>query len=516
MRSRRVVLRLAPYVLTVGLLGSTLAWQGSPARWFGSDAATAPKVVVANYDVPATEAGSAPAPAATDPAPAPAAPAPAAAPTRSPDGGYVIAELPQQTVTPFSLVGVTWASGMPQTAEIEVQWHGKAGWSAWTDLHQDLVPAEDGPGRPGTEPQWVDWADGIAVRVTSAAPATPVDLQVAAVTGSQASDIAPMAATQPGIIMRAQWGARAPGNCADPQYGPSTQGAVIHHTAGKNSYTAAESAGIVRAIQAYHMDSRNWCDIGYNFLVDRYGQIFEGRGGGIDRPVRAAHSGNAAVNEQTTGVSLMGTFSNEDATPEMKAATTQLVAWKFAISGIPAKGQVAIGGKVLERISGHRDVLSTDCPGQFVYNWIQAPGGLRDQVEQILASGPPAAAPPPAAQPAPPPAPTPVVQTVAPAPPPPPPAPPAPLTIPTGLKAAKRAPNSLKFVWNGVPGARYEVRVSRLKSMAYPKVQGSTDTDERLKVKARNQTYYAQVRALRPGGSEKTGWSPVIKTSTKA
>ena len=517
MRSRRPTLRLAPYIVTFGLLGSALAWQGAPAL-FGEDAGTAREVVVANYGVPAVEGGDpTTSPSPVEPSPATPDPAPTGTPSQEPapesqaasEGGYVIAELPQQTVAPFSLVGVTWASGMPATAEIEVQWHGSGGWSAWTHLHQDLVPVDDGPGRPGTEPQWVDWADGIAVRVTNPTPATPVDLKVAAVTGSKATDIAPMAATQPGIILRSQWGARAAGSCASPQYGPSTQGAVIHHTAGKNSYTAAESPGIVRSIQAYHMSARDWCDIGYNFLVDRYGQIFEGRGGGIDRPVRGAHAGNATVNENSVGVSLMGTFTSEDATPEMKNAVAQLVAWRFAIAGIPAKGVVDAGGKQYNRISGHRDVVSTACPGELVYNWIGAPGGLRDQVEGILASSPP---PAPAAQPpAPPPAepaPAPVIQTQAPAPPP-------AVTTPTGLEVTKRYVRKLKLEWDSVPGAKkYQIRVSRERSMSYPKVEDSIDTDQKVKLRASGQRYYVQVRAVRPDGS-KTSWSDKVKTSTK-
>jgi hypothetical protein len=491
-----------------------LVWQGTPA-WFGNDAGIAPKVVVANYGVPTTEATQAE--ATPSPESADGVPEPAAEPAPADDGGYVIAELPQQTVEPFSLVGVTWASGMPATAEIQVQWHGSGGWSDWTDLHQDLVPVDDGPGRPGTEPQRVDWADGIAVRVTNAEPATPVDLQVAAVTGSDTSEIAPMAATQPAIILRDQWGARAASSCADPQYGPSTQGAVIHHTVNKNTYTAAESTGIVRSIQAYHMDSRNWCDIGYNFLVDRYGQVFEGRGGGIDQPVRAAHSGNAEVNEQTFGVSLMGTFTTEDATPEMKAATAQLVSWRFGLAAIPAKGTVSIGGRSLERISGHRDVVSTECPGEYVYAWLGAAGGLRDQVEQILASGAEPAAPPadPAAEPAVPPAEEAVVTPVVEAAPPAAPAPPPEVTVPTGLKVAKRYTRKLKLVWDAVPGAKkYYVRVSREKSMSYPKVQDSSDTDEKVELRASGQRYYVQVRAVRPDGS-KTSWSDKVKTSTK-
>jgi hypothetical protein len=362
MRSRYAFTKFAPYAVAFALVGSALVWQSLPSH-VPLEAAAPPKTVVANYAIPA---------AAAD------------APSE------VIAELPAQTVKPFSLLGVTWASGMPRKATIEVQWHGSSGWSDWTELHQDLAPMEDGPGRPGTEPQWVEWADGVAVRVTNSESATPVDVQVSAVANARAAEmsVAPAAATQPGIIMRSQWGARSQTSCADPKYGPSTQGAVIHHTVGTNSYSQAESAKIVRAIQAYHMDSRQWCDIGYNFLVDRYGQIFEGRAGGIDRAVRAAHAGNDAVNQQTVGVALMGTFDSADATPAMKEATAQLVAWRFQLAGLPAKGTVSIGGVKLNRISGHRDVVSTDCPGAKVYAWLGAAGGLRDRVAQILAPTP--------------------------------------------------------------------------------------------------------------------------------
>ena len=66
--------------------------------------------------------------------------------------------------------------------------------------------------------------------------------------------------------------------------------AVVHHTAGSNSYTAAQSAAIVRAIELYHVKGNGWNDIGYNFLVDKYGQVFEGRIGGIERNVVGAHA----------------------------------------------------------------------------------------------------------------------------------------------------------------------------------------------------------------------------------
>ena len=240
---------------------------------------------------------------------------------------HVVGDLVQTDLRPFSMFGVTWKGGLPDDDTIvEARWRTKGTWSAWTELHVDPAPGEGG--RPGTEPQWVDSADAAAVRVLSTSNARPQDLSLTLVDASTSTasatnssstpsgsiDVTPAATVdKPAIILRSAWGAAAADSCDDPRYGSTTRGAVIHHTAGSNSYTKSESAGIVKATQAYHMQGRDWCDIGYNFLVDKYGQIFEGRAGGIDKPVRAAHSGNDAVNQETMGVSMMGTFSSDRA-----------------------------------------------------------------------------------------------------------------------------------------------------------------------------------------------------------
>ena len=127
-----------------------------------------------------------------------------------------------------------------------------------------------------------------------------------ATTVATSSDGTPTLPPKPAIITRGTWGASSAGRCDTPNVGATTRGVVIHHSAGSNSYTQAQSASLVRGVQAFHMKGRGWCDIGYNFLVDKYGQVFEGRAGGVDRNVRAAHSGNAAVNTEAMGISLMG------------------------------------------------------------------------------------------------------------------------------------------------------------------------------------------------------------------
>src|SRR5205814_8139148 len=92
----------------------------------------------------------------------------------------------------------------------------------------------------------------------------------------------------PPINTRASWGARAPK--ATPGYASSVQMTFVHHTVNSNTYAQSDVPSILRSIQAYHMDSNGWDDIGYNFLVDRFGGMWEGRGGGMDQPVIGAHT----------------------------------------------------------------------------------------------------------------------------------------------------------------------------------------------------------------------------------
>ncbi|MEO6606369.1 MAG: SpoIID/LytB domain-containing protein, partial [Aeromicrobium sp.] len=147
-----------------------------------------------------------------------------------------------------------------------------------------------------------------------------------------------------------------------------------------------DSAKIVRGIQAYHVKGHGWCDIGYNFLVDKYGQIFEGRRGGIDRSVRAAHSGNGEVNTFAMGVSLMGDFDKIQPGEAMKASVVKLVGWRMGTTYLKAKGTWHVSEKnlTLNLIAGHRNVVGTACPGKYAYAWLSSTGGLRDRVEAYV------------------------------------------------------------------------------------------------------------------------------------
>ena len=103
-----------------------------------------------------------------------------------------------------------------------------------------------------------------------------------------------------------------------PAYADALRFAVVHHTAGSNSYSRAQSASIVRGIERYHVLANGWDDIGYNFLVDKYGQVFEGRWGGVDRNVVGAHA--QGFNQGSAGVALIGTYDSASITPAARAA----------------------------------------------------------------------------------------------------------------------------------------------------------------------------------------------------
>jgi N-acetylmuramoyl-L-alanine amidase len=179
------------------------------------------------------------------------------------------------------------------------------------------------------------------------------------------------------MITRSEWGGDSVPPRTDPEYG-DVQLAFVHHTVTTNDYSPEDSAGIVLGIARYHRNSNGWNDIGYNFLVDKYGQVFEGRAGGIEAPVIGAQA--QGYNSHSTGVACLGTFSDVAQTEAGMDALARLIGWKLALHGVPVQGSVTVasaGGAdnrypsgtpvTLQRISGHRDGDSTECPGNVLY-----------------------------------------------------------------------------------------------------------------------------------------------------
>ena len=101
---------------------------------------------------------------------------------------------------------------------------------------------------------------------------------------------------------------------------------------------------MVRGIQSYHMDANGYCDIAYNFLIDKYGQIFEGRDGGIDKPVIGGHAGG--FNTGSVGVALIGDYSTVKPTDAQWQALVHLLRWRLSVGGVdPADGHRGGAGR---------------------------------------------------------------------------------------------------------------------------------------------------------------------------
>jgi len=269
-------------------------------------------------------------------------------------------------------------------------------WARWTAM------ADNHAGGTGTEPVWAGGADAYQLRVdrrprglqarfvnatgtATAADRVGTSLRRAAhsALATIAAATAPARAQTPGgrgapaIIPREAWGADQCTPRAAPAYGQVQLG-YVHHTVNANAYAPQDSAAIVLSICRYHRNDNGWRDIGYNFLVDRYGQIFEGRAGGVDQPVIGAQA--QGYNGVSTGVANIGTFSQEPQTEAAVAATAELLAWKLSLHGAPVTGQVTVvsaGGPAnrypagrlvtFERIAGHRDADNTSCPGDALH-----------------------------------------------------------------------------------------------------------------------------------------------------
>ncbi|MFI7192635.1 N-acetylmuramoyl-L-alanine amidase [Nocardia nova] len=330
----------------------------------------------------------------------PAAPAlsPGAVPPDMADQvGAEVKELTRDT--PFSMVALTAKELADTTSLIRAQ-QADGTWGPWFPADRVDTDRSDhaaAPARSGTEPIYVGETKAVQILTTHKAitpaagrsddPAQQAASRLSAVLinpgrGAIDDNLASVAAPLPGggpkVISRAQWGADESLRCEEPTYDDGLGGITVHHTAGRNDYTKAESAGIVRAIYAYHAKTLGWCDIGYNALVDKYGQIFEGRYGGLDRPVEGAHAGG--FNENTAGVAMMGDFETEPPSDAQLQATGQFVGWRAKIAGLDPEGHTTMysegtdytpyaeGAAVdLPIVFAHRDVGNTTCPGDAAY-----------------------------------------------------------------------------------------------------------------------------------------------------
>jgi hypothetical protein len=279
----------------------------------------------------------------------------------------------------FDMVGFHWRG--PGSVEFRTR-SSDGRWGAW---HGAAPEAEDLPDVETAEsraargwrlgnPYWVGASDRIAYRLHGRvtrlrayfveSTEERVPLRRVSMTGS------------PPIIIRSAWAANEAIRRAPPSYARTLQLGLVHHTAGSNSYTASQSAAIVRGIEVYHVKGNGWNDIGYNFLIDKYGQVFEGRYGGVDKNVIGAHA--EGFNTGSFGVAFLGTYQSVAPSAAAKTALVNLLAWRLDVAHIDPLSSLTFssGGNArfpvgtpvfLRAVSGHKDTGFTTCPGAVLY-----------------------------------------------------------------------------------------------------------------------------------------------------
>ena len=343
--------------------------------------------------------------------------------------GTVAVTSEPEAVVGYGAVGVTWGAGQAVPEEqLDLTARTRTGesWSDWMELAYDddhgpdPDSAEGRKARPGSDVLLVGNVDEVQVRALSADGTVPADMRMAVIDPGEAdrtavekpaldtNTTAPDAATpamstatntasntvantagaavtdgsaagadpmsleaavftpKPVIYSRAQWGANESMRDKGSLRYFEVHAGFVHHTVNANSYTRAEVPGIIRSIYAYHTQSKGWSDVGYNYLVDRFGRIWEGRYGGIDRAVVGAHT--LGYNDYAFAMSAIGNFDIAQPPAAMVEAYGALFAWKLSLHGIDASSTKQwVGSKYFQAINGHRDAGQTACPGRYLY-----------------------------------------------------------------------------------------------------------------------------------------------------
>jgi hypothetical protein len=295
--------------------------------------------------------------------------------------------------TPTTMLGLTWDEQAPLSAWYRVKREGR--WFPWLPLPveddhgPDIATDEGRRSRAGSDPVWVGASQAVQFRTlgegsrrTQAVLIDTKDLR-RPLHHKVADFLTPRTPgasgtpSQPFIHARAEWD---PTNSCEPRvesdFGQITH-MFVHHTTATNSYSQADVPGMILAICKFHRDSRDWNDIAYNFIIDKYGRIWEGRAGGIDKGVQGAHT--QGFSSYSVGVAFLGTHETSGPSASAEAALVRLLAWKAAIHNVDTLNPNMVVSKgsnkwpqgtpvTLRPISGHSDAQTTSCPGEACYN----------------------------------------------------------------------------------------------------------------------------------------------------
>ncbi|WP_031481236.1 peptidoglycan recognition protein family protein [Streptomyces bicolor] len=263
-----------------------------------------------------------------------------------------------------------------------------------------LPPDDPGAPRPGSLTTGTDEAaEALGVTATAAAAASAVNVELAPLGATEIPELGrteteaelqvlrgseltqeqrakPYIGPRPRIVTRRGWGANEGLREKGFVYTKRVKAAFVHHTATGSKYWCTQVPSLIRGIYRYHVKSMGWRDVGYNFLVDKCGNIYEGRAGGVAKPVLGAHT--LGFNTNSMGIAVLGSYGSSKPSAAAVRAVARLTAWKLGLFGVNPRGKTYLksaGGNLyrkgtnvrLNAISGHRDGFATECPGLQLY-----------------------------------------------------------------------------------------------------------------------------------------------------
>lgn len=326
---------------------------------------------------------------------------------------------PTETID-FVAAGITWdADPANPVVDASMRVREDGTWSEWAALEVHPVPLVEGQERTGTDPLITTGADGVQISVSTENGTAPQNLQIALIDPGQAATDSTVAQTaqtraasvpageptarqapaqtpsggldpvrveqidrllRPAIVTRAQWGADESLATNTTVASAELKAMYIHHTASTNSYTRAQATQQLRSIYTYQAAHLNWGDVGYHFLVDKFGTVYEGRRGSLEGLVLGAQAGG--FNTNTIGISALGNYEDAAAPRAMVQALNSVLAWQAARYGLDVTSTATLvsrasGGSTskypygtsvrVPAILGHRDTNATLCPGRYLY-----------------------------------------------------------------------------------------------------------------------------------------------------
>ncbi|NYI04280.1 peptidoglycan recognition protein family protein [Allostreptomyces psammosilenae] len=264
------------------------------------------------------------------------------------------------------------------------------------------APAGEPEPRPGGALAGTDWqtwlggaggAAGAGAAGEGAAGGAGAGGQAAGGTPPGSPDLR---APRPEIVTRAQWGADESVRDSAFAYTATVKAAFVHHTGSGNDYSCADAPALIKSIYLYHVTGNGWRDIGYNFLVDKCGTIYEGRAGGITEAILGAHT--TGFNIDTIGVAVLGTFTDVAPSEEALRGLERIIAWKLGLFGRDAAGTTTLVSSNSDSryaedtpgdfavVSGHQDGFHTDCPGRMLQALLPR---VREGARALQGGGPP-------------------------------------------------------------------------------------------------------------------------------